>query len=121
MNLLTPSQIRAAEIAAIHGETLGFLRSQATRSFRLLADAPDPQEVLDAFGPRATSALQTYLVLRGALEQLGAADGVPQIDLDRYQAQAGGQVLYVPPAAPEEPEPTEAPEATQDPPPLSPD
>ena len=100
MNLLTPSQIRAAEIAAIHGETLGFLRSQATRSFRLLADAPDPQEVLDAFGPRATSALQTYLVLRGALEQLGAADGVPQVDTTQYQAQSDGRVIYTPPAAP---------------------
>jgi hypothetical protein len=105
MNLLTSSQIRAAEIAAIHAETLGFLRSQALRSFGLLAGAPEPQEVLDAFGPNAVAALQTYQVLRGALAQLGAAEGLPEVDLTRFVPQADGRVTHVPPVhAPEEPE-----------------
>jgi hypothetical protein len=112
MNLLTPSQIRAAEIAAIHTETISFLQAQAKRSYHLLAAAPSPQEVLDAFGNQAGRAVVTYVTIREALAQMGEASDLPEADLTIFRPQSDGTVLYVPPV--EEP-PVEEPPAEEPP------
>jgi hypothetical protein len=102
MSLISESQQRAAKIASIHQTTIGFLRAQAQESYDLLANAPDPQAVLNSFGVNgngAAAALNAYAALYNLLVTLGAAEGVPFPDFQTFspQPQPNGTVLYNPP------------------------
>lgn len=108
MNLLPQSISIAAQIDSINRETVGFLRSQASRAYHLANTDGNQQAVMDALGTQAASALQAYAAIHGVLAALGASDGIPAPDFSIWQINQGGTVAYVPPQVetPSESKPT---------------
>ena len=104
MELLPQATAAAAQISDINRETIGFLRSQAKRAFDLVNTEGKQQAVLDVLGANAAKALTVYATIRGALESLGEAEGVPEADLSVFVPAADGSVQYVAPVIEEEPE-----------------
>lgn len=102
----TPHQI-AAEIASINAEVVSYLRAQAQRSFALVNTAGQEQAVLDAFpalGLIPAQAVGVYAALRAALDAVGYAEGLPEIDPAVFVVNEDGSVTFV---APREAEPEE--------------
>lgn len=90
----TPHQL-AAELAQIIAESPPHLVSRMARAYQLVNTAGMEQEVLDAlpaFGVVAASAVQTYAVLRGALDSLGLAANLPAADTDKFIVNDDGSV-----------------------------
>lgn len=113
MNTPTPHQL-AAELAQIISEAPPHLVSRMARAYQLVNTPGMEQAVLDAlpaFGVVPARAVQTYAVLRGALESLGLAGDLPAADTDKFTANADGSVtVTLPepvalPIAPPEPDP----------------
>jgi hypothetical protein len=98
---------RAAKIIENMQGGIGYLRSVATESYHLVTDGGDPQAVFDSFPDidpmaSAASALGFYAGIYAALSAIGKADGLTPPNLNIFQPQPDGTVLYV---APPEPEP----------------
>ena len=103
MSLIPLSHIIAAKIEEANSQTIGFLRSQATNTFALANTQGQQQAIMDAFGANAVSALTTYSTIYGALVALGKADGLAAPDLNIFQPQPDGTLIYVAPEPPAEP------------------
>ncbi len=97
MSLISPSVSIAAEIDAINRETVNFLRSQSRRAYALANTEGIQQEVMDALGLNATSALQSYALIYTALATLGSSDGVEAPDFSKWQVNQDGTVTFIPP------------------------
>lgn len=96
----TPHQI-AAEIASINNETISFLRAQAQRAFELVNTQGQEQAILDAFpalGLIPAQAIGTYAAFYQTLTALDQGAGLTAPNLQVFQSQEDGSVLY---AAPE--------------------
>jgi hypothetical protein len=111
MNTPTPHQL-AAELAQIIAETPPHLVSRMARAYQLVNTAGMEQEIFDAlpaFGVVPARAVQTYAVLRGALESLGLAADLPAADTDKFTANADGSVTVTLPEPVTLPAPTTEP------------
>lgn len=94
MNTPTPHQL-AAELAQIITETPPHLVSRMARAYHLANSAGMEQAVMNAltsFGVVPASAVQTYVVLRGALDSLGLAASLPIADTQKFVANTDGSV-----------------------------
>lgn len=68
------------------------------------------QDILDTFGSNAVAALTKYESMRQSLAVVLPEVPVPAPDLNVFQPQLDGTVLYVAPEPPPEPEPAPEPE-----------
>jgi hypothetical protein len=102
----TPHTI-AAKLSQNIESVVPFLRAMAKNSYDL-ANTPNRQQaIMDAlpdFGVSAAEALTVYGTIYGALASLNKADGLTAPNLEIFQPQPDGTVLYVPRAEPD-PEP----------------
>lgn len=103
MSLLPTPIALAAEIDSINRETVGFLRAQASRAYALANTDGHQQSVMDALGPQAAAALQSYAAIHGVLTALGAADGIPAPDFTKWQVNQDGTVQYIAPVVEDSP------------------
>lgn len=105
--LLSPSTLAAAGIDQINRETASFVRAMLQRSYDLLWSTGNPQDVLDAMGTNAATAILRYAYLYTALHAVGEVGTLPEPVGTIYVVNADGTVTYNPPPAPEEPAPVE--------------
>lgn len=105
MSLITPSIQIAAELNSIERETISFLKAQAKKSFALINTPGQEQAVLDAMGTNAIRAVTVYSAVYQALAGLSESNGLDAPDLNVFQPQQDGTVIYVAPPPPVEPEP----------------
>lgn len=103
MPLITTAAEIAAELNSIERQTIGFLKSMASRSFALINTPGHQQAVLDFMGDKAIRAVTVYSAVYGALDQVGEADGLDAPDLNVFQPQPDGTVIFVAPPVIEEP------------------
>ena len=96
----TTAQRIAAKIDSINSESISFLRAQMQRAYDLANTQGEQQAIMDAFGVNAVQAIGVYSVMRGALDAIGAASGLPIADIEVFQPQIDGSVVYVAPPEP---------------------
>lgn len=97
MTLLSTPATIAAQIDQINTETISFLRSQARRAYALANTEGQQQAIMDAFGINAAAAVGTYAAIYGALASLNQAADLDAPDLQIFQPQPDGTVLYISP------------------------
>lgn len=98
MSLIPQSTAIAAEIDAINRETVNFLRSQSKRAYTLANTPNMQQDVMDALGTNAASALQSYALIHAALVSLNADSGIEPPDFTKWQVNQDGTVTFIPPS-----------------------
>jgi len=113
--LLPAATLAAAQIDTLNRETTAFLRAQLARAYALIADAADPQSVLDALGTSSESAIRAYAALFGALDSIGQSEGLAPPTFEIFAPNGDGTVTYTAPPVIEEPAPEEPP-VTEEPP-----
>lgn len=107
MPLISQAIINAAEIDSINREITGVIRHMLNRSYYLVMQ--DPQGVMDALGSNAAAALSRYAALYAALAGIGESGDLTAPNLDVFQSQQDGTVVYVAPEPEPEPEPDQEP------------
>jgi len=96
---MTP-HTKAAEIASNIKQVVPYLRMMAEKSFALVNQDNEQQETLNAlpdFGISAVEALGIYSAMYGALDAIRQSEGITEPDLNTFQPQPDGTVLYVTP------------------------
>lgn len=103
---ITTGQRIAAEIEALTNETLRHVESQLTRIYWLANTPGEQAAICEAFGTHGTSALAAYEAFRAALTTGMPSHTVREVNVQVFQPQADGSVIYVAPQpAPAEPLP----------------
>ncbi len=94
MSLLSQEIIIASEIDGINRESVSFLRAQAKRAYDLANTEGLQQQIMDALGTNAATALQSYAAIHGVLSALGAAEGIPEPDFEKWTVNNDGTVIF---------------------------
>ena len=106
---MTP-HAKASEISSIIKQVVPYLQMMAKKSFFLVNQDDEQQDILNAlpdFGISAVDALAIYSAIYSALNSIGKSNGITSPDLSVFQPQQDGTVLYVAPLMQEvEPEQT---------------
>lgn len=104
---ITSAQKTAADIEQITSETISFVEARLKQLYSLSSNP----EVLSVFGENAVPALGMYSAFLQALSVVKPDHSAPDFDLQVFQPQPDGSVIYVPPAViATTPEPTPTPE-----------
>lgn len=113
MNLvtITTAQRIAAEIEQVTAETLSFVEAQLKRLYALANTPGEQANILAAFGANGISALGAYASFKSALDSAKPGNTAEAVNLDVFQPQDDGSVIYV---APPQPEPITEPEPIED-------
>jgi len=90
---ITSAQRAANEIEQITSDTISFVEAKLKYLYELSANP----SVLEVFGTHAVEALTAYSAFVQALTVVKPEHTVPSFDLNVYQPQADGSVVYVAP------------------------
>jgi hypothetical protein len=104
----TKAQRIAEDIDSSQNELLNHVESMLATIYAKVNTEGEQQAILDAFGLNGVAALTAYSAMFQAVAAINPATTVPVPDLNMFQPQPDGTVLFV---APIEPEIEEAPES----------
>jgi hypothetical protein len=90
----TDAEVIAEKIDAMNQETISFLKSQLQNAFQLVNTAGQQGAIMAAFGANAVQALTVYQSFYTALQSIGDLDGVASANLDIFQPQEDGTVIF---------------------------
>jgi hypothetical protein len=107
MNYLTKTEheSKAERIAKRASELANHVESTLRSMHSELANADDPQAVLDVFGSSAVQVLSDYGAMYEAVKAINPSSTVPAPDLTIFVPSNDGTVAYVAPEAEEDSEP----------------
>lgn len=107
MNLttITTAQRIAAEIEQVTAETLSFVEAQLKRLYALANTPGEQSNILAVFGTNGIEALTAYSAFKAALDAAKPGNTAEAVNLDVFQPQSDGSVIYVAPPPPLDPEP----------------
>jgi hypothetical protein len=91
-------------MAQIIAEMTSYNEAQLRRLHQLANTPGHEQAVMDRFGTNAMQALTAFVAFRGALATVKPDLGVPEANMEVFQLQGDGTVLYVAPVENSTPE-----------------
>lgn len=97
----TTAQIIAEKIDSTQSELQNHVESVLRNIHAAANTEGEQQAILDVFGTGATAALTKYATLHSAIFALNPSTTVPVADMNIFQPQPDGTVLFVAPESPE--------------------
>ena len=101
---ITPSEAASNEMQEIISQLTSYTDAQLRRLHALANTPGHEQAVMDRFGTNAMQALTAFVAFRGALATVKPDLGVPEANIEVFQPQGDGAVLYVAPVENSTPE-----------------
>jgi len=90
----TEAEKIAQKIDQINEELFSYVRNRMKEAHSLANTIGQEQNIMDVFGTNAAAALNIYAIMKDALDQVGRGDGLGGVDLDVFQPQQDGSVIF---------------------------
>jgi hypothetical protein len=97
---ITPAEAASNEMQEIISQLTSYTDAQLRRLHALANTPGHEQAIMDRFGPNAVQALTAFMAFSGALATVKPDLAVPEADMEVFQPQGDGRVLYGAPVVP---------------------